>query len=101
MELTRGSDLWMWPQYQGAEDVFVVHHVEEREAGVWPRCREQLEERAVSVAGCRVATGTPCVAAANPWLQGREFRLESGFSIYSARTLFLQTPAAGLAGAPE
>src|SRR5262250_2900949 len=55
----------------------------------------------MSVAGCTVAAGTPGVAAANPGLQSRQFRLESGLSIYCSRALFLETPTARLAGAPN
>src|SRR5437667_5620554 len=102
MKFARNRDLRVWSQNQRAERVFVIHHVEEWEARIWTRSRQNLEERSVRVVIRILVAGTPRVTAAYPRFEFRQhFGLETGLGIDRSGALLLHAPAAGLSNAPK
>src|SRR3989442_3593998 len=100
MEFTRNRNLGVWSRDQRTKGVLVIHHVEEREARIWTRRRQNLEERSVRVVIRITVAGTPCIAAAHPWFEiGQHFTLEAGLGIHCSGALLLHAPTAGLSAA--
>src|SRR5207253_2677095 len=87
---------------QDAEDILVVHLVEEWKACKQPRCVQDFKERLVHPIAWIAIARTIVKAAANPrFKMWQDLRLDTGLCVDRISPLLLGAPLACLARAPD
>src|SRR5215470_11868210 len=83
------------------EEIFIVHHIVERKAGVGARCWEDLEESAVAAVGGIVVPTAEGIADTEPGIKNVDDGLPACFANEGSGALREKAPASVLDGAPK